>query len=109
MRARYSAHVLQLPAFILASWHPDSRPDEAQLAPLLALDWQGLEILAHHHDSVTFVARYRQQDKTAFHLEKSHFVLTDGQWLFHSASHPEPDRNAPCPCGSGRKYKRCCR
>lgn len=20
----------------------------------------------------------------------------------------EPDRNAPCPCGSGRKFKRCC-
>ncbi|MGH3693284.1 MAG: SEC-C metal-binding domain-containing protein [Pseudonocardiaceae bacterium] len=23
----------------------------------------------------------------------------------HAAS--EPSRNAPCPCGSGRKYKRC--
>ncbi|NIC38821.1 hypothetical protein HBJ58_19340 [Halomonas desiderata] len=22
---------------------------------------------------------------------------------------PEPQRNAPCPCGSGKKYKRCCR
>lgn len=21
---------------------------------------------------------------------------------------PEPSRNAPCPCGSGKKYKRCC-
>ena len=21
---------------------------------------------------------------------------------------PRPPRNAPCPCGSGRKYKRCC-
>ena len=20
----------------------------------------------------------------------------------------EPDRNAPCPCGSGKKYKKCC-
>jgi uncharacterized protein YecA (UPF0149 family) len=20
----------------------------------------------------------------------------------------EPDRNDPCPCGSGRKYKKCC-
>ncbi|MFW6039005.1 MAG: SEC-C metal-binding domain-containing protein [bacterium] len=24
------------------------------------------------------------------------------------ASQREPDRNSPCPCGSGRKYKRCC-
>ena len=22
--------------------------------------------------------------------------------------HPEPRRNDPCPCGSGKKYKRCC-
>jgi hypothetical protein len=21
---------------------------------------------------------------------------------------PRPERNAPCPCGSGKKYKRCC-
>ena len=20
---------------------------------------------------------------------------------------PNPDRNAPCPCGSGKKYKKC--
>lgn len=31
-----------------------------------------------------------------------------------SIGRPEPiredkvDRNAPCPCGSGRKYKKCC-
>ncbi len=23
-------------------------------------------------------------------------------------SKPEPSRNAPCPCGSGKKYKKCC-
>ncbi|HUC18187.1 MAG TPA: SEC-C metal-binding domain-containing protein [Acetobacteraceae bacterium] len=22
--------------------------------------------------------------------------------------YPKPGRNDPCPCGSGRKYKRCC-
>ncbi|MBM3811243.1 MAG: hypothetical protein FJW20_06355 [Acidimicrobiia bacterium] len=22
--------------------------------------------------------------------------------------HPTAPRNSPCPCGSGRKYKRCC-
>jgi tetratricopeptide (TPR) repeat protein len=25
-----------------------------------------------------------------------------------SAAHGKPGRNAPCPCGSGRKYKACC-
>ena len=27
---------------------------------------------------------------------------------FRPAPLPEPGRNSPCPCGSGRKYKQCC-
>ncbi len=26
----------------------------------------------------------------------------------NAASHPKVGRNSPCPCGSGKKYKRCC-
>jgi uncharacterized protein YecA (UPF0149 family) len=26
-----------------------------------------------------------------------------------TANPPAAARNAPCPCGSGKKYKRCCR
>ena len=35
-------------------------------------------------------------------------------WLDHAPTHapiraaPKPGRNDPCPCGSGRKYKKCC-
>jgi preprotein translocase subunit SecA len=25
-----------------------------------------------------------------------------------AASHPRVGRNDPCPCGSGKKYKKCC-
>gem|GEM_PF-5461544 len=28
---------------------------------------------------------------------------------FALAAIPEPERNAPCICGSGRKFKSCCR
>lgn len=27
---------------------------------------------------------------------------------FQPAKPPEPSKNGPCPCGSGKKYKRCC-
>ena len=27
---------------------------------------------------------------------------------FRTQSLPKPERNAPCPCGSGRKFKQCC-
>lgn len=29
---------------------------------------------------------------------------TDGSLI----AKPSADRNAPCPCGSGKKYKKCC-
>ena len=31
-----------------------------------------------------------------------------GDALSGVSGEPEPGRNDPCPCGSGRKYKRCC-
>ncbi|MED5525772.1 YchJ family protein [Gallaecimonas pentaromativorans] len=113
MRARYCAHVVNAPQFILDSWHPDSRPTLADIAPFIALPWHDLQILGHlpgeQESFVTFLARYQQDEGLAFHLEKSRFLKIDGNWLFHSGTYPEPERNAPCPCGSGRKYKTCCR
>jgi hypothetical protein len=35
------------------------------------------------------------------------FFKTLGRWLIGHSPTPVR-RNAPCPCGSGRKYKRCC-
>jgi hypothetical protein len=29
-------------------------------------------------------------------------------YLLKTRDLPEPERNAPCPCGSGKKYKNCC-
>ncbi len=117
MRARYSAHCTLDVAFILASWHPQSRQQQdagAIEAFCRQNQWLGLEVIAHQVLSpqearVTFVARYRdEQGQARFHLEDSRFLREEGLWYYHSASYPEPQRNDPCPCGSGKKYKRCC-
>ncbi|MDH3771994.1 MAG: SEC-C metal-binding domain-containing protein, partial [Nitrospirota bacterium] len=52
------------------------------------------------------------------HQELSLFRKQDGKWYFVDASDPtkqpvvrsEPKvgRNDLCPCGSGKKYKKCC-
>ena len=42
-----------------------------------------------------FPAEKRQEITKKFHLSKQ------------AVSH-KIDRNAPCPCGSGKKYKKCC-
>lgn len=48
--------------------------------------------------------------------ERSNFVKENNQWFYvdgihqnnHSNTTDKISRNAICPCGSGKKYKRCC-
>jgi uncharacterized protein YecA (UPF0149 family) len=47
-----------------------------------------------------------QTTVTQGETEDSRFVLR-GE-LEHFLARPRVLRNDPCPCGSGRKYKRCC-
>ena len=87
MRSRYSAYVLKLADYLLATWHPDTRPSELDLA---ADDskWLGLEVRKHAvqddtHATVEFVARYRIAGKGHRLHELSRFVKQDGRWYYH--------------------------
>ena len=86
MRSRYSAYVLKLADYLLATWHPDTRPVELDLS---ADDtkWLGLEVKKHaqqddSHASVEFVARYRIAGKGHRLHELSRFVREDGRWYY---------------------------
>lgn len=90
------------------------------------IQWQGLVI----HESiagqatdeegwVTFTATYQQFGEEGHMTEKSYFCKQEGQWVYVQAKSQtdfslpslrlsKPGRNDPCPCGSNRKYKRCC-
>ena len=86
MRSRYSAYVLRLEDYLLATWHPETRPSELDLA---ADDtkWLGLAVKQHvqqdeTHATVEFVARYRIAGKGHRLHELSRFVKLAGQWLY---------------------------
>ena len=86
MRSRYSAYVLKLEDYLLATWHPDTRPAELDLA---ADDskWLGLEVKKHAaqddiHATVEFVARYRIAGRGYRLHEISRFVREDGSWFY---------------------------
>ena len=86
MRSRYSAYVLKLSDYLLASWHASTRPAELDLS---ADDtkWLGLEVRAHaqqdaQHASVEFVARYRIAGRGHRLHELSRFVREDGRWYY---------------------------
>lgn len=86
MRSRYSAYVLKLEDYLLASWHPDTRPSELDLAAD-GSKWLGLEVKKHlqqdeRHASVEFVARYRIAGKGYRLHEISRFVCEGGRWYY---------------------------
>jgi SEC-C motif-containing protein len=89
MRSRFSAFAVNDAVYLLASWHPTTRPVSLRLDP--ELEWRRLEIVdvtaggeQDHEGTVEFVAhswdaaglrRGRQQEKSAFLRE-------GGQWFY---------------------------
>lgn len=86
MRSRYSAYVLGLEAYLLASWHPDTRPTALDLAEEAPVKWLGLQIraAAQEGDSawVHFVARYKVAGRAYRLEERSRFLRVAGAWLY---------------------------
>ncbi len=85
MRSRYSAFVLHDEAYLLATWHRDTRP------PSIAFDaaarWLGLEVREHRvvgdaHAAVEFVARLRARGRGERLHERSRFVREGLRWYY---------------------------
>jgi len=107
MRSRYSAYVLGHWLYLQKSWHPDTRPSSV---PETSTEWLGLNIIKSNADTVEFIAGFREGSKIMTMHEISRFRQIDGQWRYldGTCDVKEVGRNTACPCGSGRKSKRCC-
>ena len=117
MRSRYTAHVLGDADYLIDSWHPDFRPARINLDPKIR--WIELQVLDHQGSAtearVEFEARMlvngrvqAMHEYSEFTFEQRRWLYTRGQQLPPSFEPWKPGRNEPCPCGSGRKFKRCC-
>jgi SEC-C motif domain protein len=123
MRARYTAYVRGDVDFIVATHRapPGEEVDrDAVLRWSREAEWLGLEVVAvegggpdDETGMVEFVARWRAAGRDHRHHERSKFGKVDGRWMYLDGREvperraPTPGRNDPCPCGSGKKYKRC--
>ena len=114
MRSRYSAYARGLVAY-LASTQRAPMDETGTRAPV---KWVGLTVhrakggQGDATGEVEFTARYLAGDRLCSLHETSAFERVAGRWRYTTG---EPDhaetkveRNAPCPCGSGRKFKSCC-
>ena len=86
MRSRYSAFVQQRLDYLLATWHPSTRPSSLDPDPA-GLKWLGLELRRHvsidaDHASVEFVARSKLGGRAARLHELSRFVREGGRWFY---------------------------
>ena len=127
MRSRYTAFVRNRIDYIDRTCVGDMRDTsdrvvEERDAP--AVEWIGLEILdrsfggeADETGTVEFAARYMANGAIGVHRENSVFRREAGQWVYVAGdvvpaggqtAAAKIGRNDPCPCGSGKKFKKCC-
>ena len=126
MRSRYAAYATGNLDYIAATCagpaaHAFNRK-EAEIAQM-GTNWLGLEITgtrkgreADIEGKVSFIARYRHDGKEGAQSETSQFRRVNGAWFYwdRDALNNAPPRaanigrNDPCPCGSGKKHKKCC-
>ncbi len=124
MRSRYTAYVLGKLDHIDCTHAPEIRDDfnraEAERT-VASVEWLGLNIhnASENGDagSVEFTIRFRRDGKELTQYEASSFRREAGRWLYAGgkvSAKPPPrqvtkiGRNDTCPCGSGKKYKKCC-
>jgi SEC-C motif-containing protein len=124
MRSRYTAHVRGAIDYIVDTHDPATRAalDRRAIARWAKeSDWLGLTILAADEAAgvVEFAASYRPlaDGREQRHHERSRFLRHDGRWFYRDGIHVPSapaaraatvGRNDPCPCGSGKKSKKCC-
>ena len=128
MRARYSAYAVCDVDFLFRSSGPEVRGEFDEKTTRewsKAAEWKGLDIIETEAGGVddedgyvTFVAHYTAKEQVCEHRERSYFKKLEGEWRFidgemiaekpYRREEPKVGRNDPCPCGSGKKYKKCC-
>ena len=128
MRSRYSAFVTQDADYLLATLAPEKASGfDPEQIKADRCEWLCLEIittnkggLLDQNGTVEFIARFRDNGHDHALHEISRFERRNGNWLYIDGEFPEishgnirgnqtdTGRNDPCPCGSGKKYKKCC-
>ncbi len=123
MRSRFTAYAMQNSSYLLETWVEAKRPKNIDFSKEKS-EWTKLEIVktkkGEIKDSkglVEFKAFYVIDNEEYVMKEISRFQKKSGQWLYLDGlvsstgkvtQSENQGKNAPCSCGSGKKFKRCC-
>jgi len=128
MRSRYTAYVkhafAHLQSSLSAGQQQDYSVEDAERWAKNSV-WLGLQIVSTDgggpNDTsgwVEFKARFKTEENEHEHHEVAVFSRENGKWVYAGQKReqgipvrretPKIGRNDPCPCGSRKKYKKCC-
>jgi SEC-C motif-containing protein len=128
MRSRYSAYAVGAIDYLVETVAPEARHDlDRASLETWARDskWTGLDIVETSEGQpgdktgiVEFIARFTRENAPQSHHERAVFRYDEPghRWYFVDGAKPkgkpivkevQVGRNDPCPCGSGKKYKKC--
>lgn len=127
MRSRYTAWQTGNAEYLMLTSHPANRKN-LNIKDIEEWsdenNWTKLEIISAENGRlreetgiVEFKAYYTDKSgKEQIHHEKSRFLKVENKWYYVDGLMNPPkinimkkvSRNDPCPCGSGKKHKKCC-
>lgn len=125
LEARYQAFVDGNIDFLMESIHPEVRDQHSRESVSSWANnskWLGLNIeeeeIEGDKGSISFAVKYEQEGRVMDHRETAEFRLEGERWYYYDSTYPKGStvrrenpkvgRNDPCPCGSGKKIKKCC-
>ena len=119
MRSRFSAYALKNASYVFKTYAKEKQAqnpvneiadfaNSCRFVNLVVRDTQQSDERGY----VAFNAYYFYQNLYCELDEKSDFIKEDGEWRYlEGIINPVADikvaRNDPCPCASGKKYKKC--
>ncbi len=123
MRSRFTAYAKHNEAYLLKTWDVSTRPATVDFSKETG-EWTRLEIILakkgsakDHKGTVEFKAYFTIDGEQRVMNEVSRFVKKKRHWFYQDGKVKSiaSDQgsfnhglNAPCGCGSGKKFKRCC-
>lgn len=111
MRSRYSAYVLKNGQYLYETCSKKLKNIEnIQAINTDKTQWISLKVESFSENEVTFMAYYKENNHIVVMKEKSLFIRENENIKYDSGEMIETEigRNESCPCGSGKKYKKCC-
>lgn len=114
MRSRYTAYTRADMTYIEDTMKPPALnyfDAKAAYQWASSVKWIKLEVIKSSVNKaqgfVEFIAYYEEQGTQKVIYENSEFRQEQGKW-YYVRGESDIGRNEVCPCGSGKKYKKCC-